>query len=287
MAQEGPLLVVAKKSLYQTYGVEREDPHFLAMVREDNPWARQVMAAHRENEEALASLERYLAGRGVAYEKRTRCDGNVDGRFSLVIALGGDGTLLAASHAVMETPVVGINSQPGSSVGHFCSADRRDFAGKLDSILSGQSAPLELMRMEVLVNDTLLGPPALNDILFAAASPAASTSYRLRVAGTEELQRSSGIWIATPAGSTGAMCAAGGEQRPLSDARMQYLVREPYGNCRTTCALRHGFFKEGLRIVNLTPEGRIFLDGSRLAFTLNYGDAVEPRVSSHPLRIHK
>ena len=39
----------------------------------------------------------------------------------LVVTIGGDGTLLAASHAIGDTPILGINSAPDFSVGFFCS----------------------------------------------------------------------------------------------------------------------------------------------------------------------
>ena len=45
----------------------------------------------------------------------------------LVVAVGGDGTLLAASHNVVDVPILGVNSAPGHSVGFFCAAKRPTF----------------------------------------------------------------------------------------------------------------------------------------------------------------
>ena len=43
-------------------------------------------------------------------------------RADLVIAVGGDGTVLAAAHAAGDMPILGVNSMPGRSGGFFCAA---------------------------------------------------------------------------------------------------------------------------------------------------------------------
>ena len=56
-------------------------------------------------------------------------------------------------------------------------------------------------------------------------TPAAMTSYTLDIGSVSEPQRSSGLWIATAAGSTAAIRAAGGCILPLRSRKLQYLVR--------------------------------------------------------------
>jgi len=280
-----PILLVTKKSFYELYGLDKKAPDFLAALEADAGLAEELLSAHEENRLATEAAEAYLSGRGVPYTRVVDTGEVVDSRHGMVVAVGGDGTLLAASHAALDIPVVGINSRPGRSVGYFCAAEPADFVRVLDDILGGLRTPTELMRLDLHINGRRQSPPALNDILYAGANPAATTQYRLRCGEQEEMQKSSGIWVATPAGSTGGILAAAGQKRPLGDSQMQFRIREAYRGKGGCYRLEQGLFREGLSVVNLTPEATIFVDGSRISYTLNYGDVIEPRVSTHPLRI--
>jgi len=82
--------------------------------------------------------------------------------------------------------------------------------------------------MQVTINDRLLPYYALNDLLVAHANPAAMTSYTLQLGTVSEPQRSSGLWIATAAGSTAAIRAAGGRMLPCVHGSCNIWMREPY-----------------------------------------------------------
>jgi len=280
-----PILLVAKKSFYEVYGLEQQEQRFMAMVETDQAVAASLTRAHEENMGAIEAVEEYLTGEGLHYVKSSAVPGIVDGRYSLVVAVGGDGTLLEASHGVQKTEVLGINSRPGRSVGFFCLADRGSFVSVLTDIFEGRRGSRELMRMDLHINGFRRSPPVLNDILFTGACPAATTRYRIRFNGTEEMHRSSGVWISTPAGSTGGIRAAGGKQMELTSSQMQFLVREPYTPAGTSYVLPRGMFEMGLEIINLTPEAMVYLDGSRISHQLMYGDVISSRVSEHPLHI--
>lgn len=280
-----PILLVAKKSFYEVYGLEKRDPRFMAMLETDPGNAASLLSAHDENIGAIKAVEEYFGKRGVHYVKSAAVPGIVDGRYSLVVAVGGDGTLLDASHGVQKTRVLGINSRPGRSVGFFCLADKESFESILEDIFEGRRDCRDLMRMDLHINGFRRSPPVLNDILFTGASPATTSHYRLRFNGAEEMQRSSGLWISTPAGSTGGIRAAGGGPMELTSNSMQFLVREPYTPAGTRYVLSGGVFEQGLEIINLTPEAMVYVDGSRISHQLMYGDVISSRVSEHPLRI--
>src|SRR5262249_11581058 len=133
----------------------------------------------------------------------------------LVISIGGDGTLLCASHYVRDGMVIGVNSAPGDSVGHFCSANRENFAERLDAILDLKWRPVELARLQVTLEGKPLQELALNDVLVAHYSPAATTRYLIEVGNHFEEHRSSGVWISTAAGSTAGIGSAGGRRVAL------------------------------------------------------------------------
>jgi len=282
-----PVLLVTKKSFYERYALDRKDSHFLRLVEADDRLAEELIRDYEENRSAIAAVERFLAARGLDCERTTsRSDqAGVDGKYGLVVALGGDGTLLAASHWVVTTPLVGVNTRPGRSIGYFCASDISEFEGLLESIFDDERTARELWRMELFVNGERKGPLVLNDLLYAGANPAASTAYRISVGERDEQQMSSGVWVSTPAGSTGGIRAAGGVRQKLGENRLQFVVREPYRGRGLAYALEKGKFVKGFSITNLTPEARVFVDGSRIQYNLNYGDVVEARVSSHPLVI--
>lgn len=280
-----PVLVISKKSFYEVYGLERQEPHFLSLVQSDSDMARELLQAHDDNLRAIEAVTSYLDKEGIAWEKGEVGSVCVDGLHPLVISIGGDGTLLAASHRVIRTPVLGINSRPGVSVGFFCPVDAGNFHQMLTEILEERIRPNSLMRMDAVINGKRTCPPALNDLLFTARNPAATTVYRIHFDMREEVQKSAGVWISTPAGSTAAILAAGGQSMDLGDDHLQFLVRECYCVREKRELLQHGVFRSGLRITNLTPEASVFVDGTRIVHALHYGDVVEALPSETPLSI--
>lgn len=280
-----PILVVAKKSMYEVYGLERKDPGFLAVLKNDPCHANNLMRSHEENRRAIEMVLEYLSSRGLSFIVSSDLTPPQE-EVSLIVSVGGDGTLLAASHLAENVPVVGVNSRPGSSIGRFCPADRGNFRRVLDSIFSGRREARELMRMDIWVNGVHRSPHVLNDLLFAGTTPASAVMYNIRLDEVEEYQRSSGVWVSTPAGSTAGIHAAGGRKMPLSEEKMQFLVREPYRGKGIEYRLQRGIFRDGLSITNLTPDGIAYLDGARIQLRLAYGDVLEPKRSPSPLKIY-
>ena len=147
----------------------------------------------------------------------------------LVISLGGDGTFLRATHSLGEhetTPILGVNSSPESSVGYYCGCDVNNFPTLFDSIQQGELQPRSLWRMRVLINETAFPILVVNDVLFAADTAATTVYYEIAHQGRRQIQKSSGIWIATAAGSTAGIISAGGVIQPWSVRTLQFRVRE-------------------------------------------------------------
>jgi NAD+ kinase len=279
------VLLVVKRSRYRIFGLDRKDPDFLHMLSANPVLAAEVLAEHDENERSADAVRAWLTGNGVWYEERIPGEQVREDNYSLVVTVGGDGTLLKASHLLTTVPVLGINSRPGFSVGHFCKTDAAGFVAELEAILEGRAVPRELARCLIHVNGEPLGPPALNDVLFSSANPAAVTEYSIRMGGNEELQKSSGIWISTAAGSTAAALSAGGMRMPMEARVLQFVVREVYRNRRNHLSLLKASFEQGLEILNLTFEAGIFMDGGFVHRRLCYGDLIQPALAPEGLRI--
>ncbi|MCU0686433.1 MAG: NAD(+)/NADH kinase [Polyangiaceae bacterium] len=262
------------------------DPHVRELVQRGDPAVDRMRQAHLEHEASLREVEAALRDLDMVgtYVPASAPSFDAEGA-DLVLTVGGDGTLLTASHHVGRGPVLGINSAPSSSVGYFCAARLGSVAPALAAFRRGTLPALTLARMEVTVNGAIVSRRVLNDALFCHASPAATSRYVLSFGPTEEEQRSSGFWVGPAAGSTAAQRSAGGEVLPLTSEQLQFVVREPYTPGGGSLALTRGVVNPGerLRAVSKMGDARLFLDGPQEAHSVGLGDALEFRRSDEPL----
>lgn len=292
------VLVVYKKSAWQTNVKERKNPRFLELLQRGHESVDRLEAAHRAHEQCLEETRRALADLGARAVFRFRGDeGLVDG-FDLVVTVGGDGTLLWAARWVgSETPVVAINSAPDDSVGHFCAGRRGKVREVLEATLRGGLPAFRIARMEVAIDGDVMTRRVLNDVLFAHASPAATTRYLLRVDDGRrtayEEQKSSGLWVGPAAGSTAAQRSAGGAVLPAESDLIQYVVREPYvpddgsGRSLRVPKLRVGTVPRAgaIGIVSKVREARLYVDGPHRVRDVPIGAEIWLRASDEPLTL--
>lgn len=215
----------------------------------------------------LEYVKQVLKQKGFAYRACFRDDlSNSLFDVDLVVTVGGDGTVLDASHFVGSQPIFGVNSNPNSSVGSLCVADQSLLIERLDAYLAGKIIAQSVARIEVKLNGQKLEVCALNDILIANACPAAMTRYEIQVASKRATHKNSGLWISTACGSTGAAASAGGLVQKIEDSRLQWVCREPYFVAQPLPGLMTGFLKAGqtIQIRSLMQEGRIYIDGPHI-----------------------
>ncbi|MFP5261610.1 MAG: NAD(+) kinase [Blastocatellia bacterium] len=254
--------------------------------------ARRLVHAHDEHRRTADHVRQSLKALGVEFsevpahkfkpsEKRMLADAD------LVIGVGGDATVLNSSHFVRDGVMLGVNSAPKDSVGHFCFARRGDFKRVLGRILRGDTRPKRLARLAVSLDGRQLPELALNDVLIAHKCPAATTRYIIRVGGASEEHRSSGVWISTAAGSTAGILSAGGRAMSQGSRRMQYLIRELYRERGRNYKLTRGLLGEGDKIVvaSKMPEGELYLDGSRTRYLFRFGARAAVRLAESDLKI--
>ena len=281
-------LVVYKKSAYQLHVVERRDQRLRRLLRAGHPDAVDWLTAHRVHQRTLDTVVRSLRSLGMretlVYRERLRSTAGYD----LVISVGGDGTVLQASHFMEDTRLLGVNSDPARSEAVFCAATASNVHRVVRDALEGRLPTLWLYRLAVALNGRRVGPLALNDVLIAHEDPATMSRYRLRLGARQEDHKSSGLWVATAAGSSSAMAAAGGKRLPWRAKRFQYRPRELYQGRLTRCRLTGGLLlpPRRLELVWLMREGALFLDGPRLKCPLRFGDQVSVSLSlRHPFRV--
>lgn len=234
--------------------------------------------AERRQAVSLAQVIEAFSNEGFDVEVKTQTvfDGpSVD--TDVVVVVGGDGTVLDVSHNVSVTPMIAINSDPERSVGIFCACPADQAREAAHRVRVGNAIPTTLPRMRITLNGEDFIYPALNDVLVANAHPAMMSRYVLTAGATSERHASSGMWISTPAGSTGGIRSAGGTVLPISGRMLQYLVREPFNPRGTGYRLARGVrhLYEGLRVQSLMTGGRIYIDGPYHELAFEMGDILE------------
>jgi NAD+ kinase len=286
--------VVLKRSSWRKWVEEEKDARIARLLEAGDETVRRMRPGHDDHAETVEEVRAALAALHVETMWSDRPHGfRVEGPCDLVVTVGGDGTLLAASHGIgAGTPLLGINSAPSHSVGFFCAARKGQARAALEAALSGKLRETELSRMRVELNGRVLHDRVLNEALFCHECPAATSRYFLRVLGERdrtvagEEQKSSGVWVGPPAGSTAAQKSAGGKVLSLGSRKLQFVVREPYqGGGALSMTL--GLVEEGqsLGIKSKMRHARVFLDGDHIMHEVTIGDVVGMRRSAEPLLV--
>jgi NAD+ kinase len=281
------VLVVAKRTAYAQHALERKDPDALRLLAAGDPSVARWKKAHDDHERTLGCVLQALAKAGITpmvVPARTAFDAT---GVHLVVTVGGDGTLLSASHHVGQCPILGVNSSPTHSIGFFCAATAESIDTMLRQALDESLPSVRLSRMQVMIDDELCSKRVLNEALFCHTVPAATSRYILEFGGDSEEQRSSGVWVSTAAGSTAALRSAGGDLLPFASPDLQLVVREPYSITGNDYRLRKCTITPGQEIVlrSKMMDARLFLDGPYAAFDVGLGQRLRFSRSDEPLHL--
>jgi NAD+ kinase len=199
------------------------------------PPRRVVVVAHPKVPEALPEAETiaaYIQEHGLtatyglldnaALRKRVR-----DGEFDLLVAVGGDGTMLRAGHlcAPVNVPILGVNL---GRLGFLIQVGRSEWQGYLDQLLKGEYwiEKRMMLHVEHLRSGESLGTwQALNEVVVSR-----DASVRpVRVSATVDGQLlttyvADGLIAATATGSTAYALAAGG---PILPPELRNILLTP------------------------------------------------------------
>lgn len=128
----------------------------------------------------------------------------------LIIALGGDGTILRCVHEHPGVPVIGFNL---GGLGYLSPVEKKDFDSALKLIAEGRYRIAERTML------SLNGRIALNDIVITREMTGHAAMLDLSVDGHRPTRYlADGLVIATPTGSTAYSLSAGGPV-VMSDSR--------------------------------------------------------------------
>ena len=180
-------------------------------------------------------------------------------RYDLVVALGGDGTLLAVARNLAEgVPILGVNI---GTLGFLTEVNRGELYPSLVRVLDGRFAIEERSLLDAEVRSDDAGRCAsyrvLNDAVVTKGALASIIELSLRVDGNLVARfRADGLIVSSPTGSTAYNLSAGG---PIVYPRLPVVVLTPI--CPHALTLRPVVVPDDNRIeITLeTPREEVFL----------------------------
>lgn len=278
-------LIVYKKSQYQIYVNEKQNGHIKDLISSGSEVTKGLLKAHEEHERNLEAVTKTVEKHFSSVRSRYRGSLDMIKDADVVFTAGGDGTLLCAQKYIPSgLPVIGINTDTDRSVGALLATTTKDLDSYIVSFLEKKKEPRIVTRMQVSVNNEVVRSRVLNDVLFCHSHPAGMSAFLIKQDNKAELVKSSGMWVSTPVGSTGAIKAAGGVVLYPLAKTLEYFIREPY-----VCPVNQsGFVASGasLEVVSKMRESLLSFDGSRDNINLQMGDVVKFTVSPETLFLY-
>ncbi len=242
-----------------------------------------------EVKESLQKLESFLVsqGREVVYEEQAAklVDWTVDktlpieefaGAIDLGIVVGGDGSMLSAGRkmAANGIPLLGINR---GRLGFLTDISPDEIEARVMPVLNGEFKQTRRFMLETTVtrNGQQIGTgTALNDIVLHPGMSVRMMTFELYVDGEFVYsQRSDGLIVATPTGSTAYALSAGG---PLLFPELDAIVvvpLNPHTLSSRPIAL-HGDAKIELRVSSRNELHPLITCDGHNDFTTEPGDVI-------------
>jgi NAD+ kinase len=204
-------------------------------------------------------------------------------RADVAVVLGGDGTMLSIARmlAVHDIPLIGVNQ---GRLGFLTDVPAETMQADLTLILDGDYVTEQrlLLNTEIVRHgQVIFSACALNDVVMSKGGMGRLIEFEALIDGEFVYsQRSDGLVIATPTGSTAYALSAGG---PILHPTLEAFVMVPI--CAHTLAARP-IVVNSHSVVELqlmqADDARVHFDGQR-AFDIQIGDVVRISRSVKPI----
>jgi hypothetical protein len=223
-----------------------------------------------------------------------------------VVVIGPDGLVANTAKYVGDLPIIGVNPDPRRNDGVLLPFSVGTARSAVQAVFENRAKVHPATMAEASLNDgqRLL---AFND-LFIGRRTHASARYNLTWNGAGEAQSSSGVIVATGAGSSGWLSSVFNMQRGLNawtfsseqpesprwqmqwqERKLAWVVREPFVSRHSSAELVVGTIESGGELVleSLMPEGgAVFSDGIESDYLeFNSGTTVRVRIADQQARI--
>lgn len=184
-------------------------------------------------------------------------------KYDLIISFGGDNHFQYVASFVEDVPIMGINSDPETSVGYLTKfhVDSPILDPGSPLIERGEFSVKPWTRLRASINGHSLSTLALSEIFIGEAERLIMSRCLVCIKGQEVSIRSSGIIAATGAGSSGWFSSAGGASWNPGDRGFMCLTTEPFAN---TVRLDQRGILESVEITSLNDtNGILSIDSLR------------------------
>ena len=304
------IIVVTKKTSYSKYIQDQDDYESKALLLNANPAVAFWKSSHNSHMKTLDIVVSEIQKQNiVCHVIDSKSFVAEPDDVEMIITVGGDGTLISASHNISgNIPILAVNSDPSTSVGFFCCTTSSTFQNHLIlSLENKNSIPITtLTRMSVRKNDKIISNRILNDVLFCHTNPAATSNYIIQLmsrrsltpagesVGTrvspislQETQKSSGIWVGPAAGSTAARRSAGLSTMDLESKDLQLGVRELYYKPGSKPGTRFLAAAPGqfIKMISKMDSSAMYLDGDYSVIPVGLGDEINFEKSEDSLQL--
>jgi NAD+ kinase len=295
------VVIIQKQTALERYTKHISNVDFLDYLSQDKISKQELKEAHKIHENSrevlLGELKKLnlnyaiynldeLKETQLCFFDENKKNSGLNPKKKLVIALGGDGTLLHASHHIGgDVTLLGINSCPQNSVGHLCAAHPKDIPFILKKVLVEKNYPIQkLQRLHLKCARHKNTPLALNDIFVSHLHPAATSRYQMSLLDKNghtiesEKQLSSGVWMSTAAGSTAAISSYNFPPEPLASRHILVAVREPYHRNGVIQKMNHLVVDGDTQKISLFSrmrQGIVCIDGSDFSIQFGFGETIE------------
>jgi hypothetical protein len=212
---------------------------------------------------------------------------------TVVVVIGQDGLVANTAKYVGNVPIVGVNPDPARFDGVLLPYHLDHARDAVSRVLNQRALTTDITLAEATLHDgqRLL---AFNDF-FVGANSHVSARYEIRVGEQTEPQSSSGILVATGAGSTGWMSSVvnmtcgiarwmgndvgdtGRLRLDWSDRALVWAVREPFLSQQSGASLVAGRIDAGQELIvesRMATGGVIFSDGIEADFLAFNGGTI-------------
>jgi len=196
-----------------------QDPRALEALR--------ILAPHLLRAGCSVKLSRSVRARGVPVHAKRVADDRLTVGVDLIIAIGGDGSMLYAARRIAgrKIPLLGINR---GRLGFLADVGPEHMLAHIDQILAGHyvSEQRMLLVASIVKNEKVLASAfALNDVVVKRHDTGRMVEYQTFVdGGYVNTHLGDGFIIATPTGSTAYALSCGG---PIVEPGLDALVLTP------------------------------------------------------------
>jgi len=253
--------------------------------------ARVVVTAHPQLSDALkeaGAISEYLKGRNIDAPHGSLNDEDLrmqvkQGHFDMLVAVGGDGTMLRAAHlcAPCSVPILGINH---GRLGFLFQTESEHWTRMIDSLLNGEGWIENRMMLHA---DHLRGGEsisawyALNDVVVSRGQFVRPVHLSASVDGLQlTTYVADGLIASTPTGSTAYALAAGGPILPPEIRNILLIPIAPHLSMDRAVVLSEG---SSVRITVLSENTVMSVDG-QTPIGLAEDDHVDIRAAEYTAR---